>query len=97
MGDSFTDIDNKGVVEFMFKIRKLVGEAQTLVNNSFATNSSENLSSFPAYSYSLPINELVEVTQVQTVLLPLGSINSTQSNSNQGLNNINVGNDLFGN
>lgn len=99
-GDTFSGINDNGVVEFMFKLRNIAEKAQNLVNNLLATNASENLTSFPPYTYGLPSNDgLIEVTQIQTVLLPIGFGGAIPSSSNQGLigNSVIVGNDLFGN
>jgi hypothetical protein len=71
-GDTFTGLENLGVVESMFKLRKLCGEAQTAVNAEIANNPSEQLSSFPPFTFGIPSAQgLVAVTQVQTVQLPL--------------------------
>lgn len=71
-GDSFTALTDEGFCEVMFKLRKLAGDAQTAVNAAVATTPSEELTSFPPFTYGIPSDQgLVAVTQVQTVQLPL--------------------------
>lgn len=69
-GDTFTGLDDDGVCEAMFKLRKLAGDAQTEVNS--AVLPAEQLTSFPPFTYGLPsASGLVRVNQIQTVQLPL--------------------------
>jgi hypothetical protein len=73
-GDSYTALDNNGVLEMMFKIRKLCTEAQSTVNENDATNASEELNSFPNFSYGIPSSDgYVEVTQTQAMKLPINA------------------------
>jgi hypothetical protein len=73
-GDSFTSIENSGVVEFMFKLRKLAGEAQLAVNTAVATTPQEQLTSFPQFTYGIPsASGFVPVTQIQTIQIPLNA------------------------
>jgi len=69
-GDNFTDLDNEGVCESLFKLRKLAGDAQVLANSTVLPN--EQLTSFPPFTFGLPSAQgLVRVSQIQTVQLPL--------------------------
>ena len=73
-GDINTAIDNSGVVEFMFKLRKLAGEAQTAVNAAVATTPQEQLSSFPPFTYGIPsASGFVPITQIQSIQIPLNA------------------------
>jgi hypothetical protein len=70
--DSLTDM---GVVEFLYKVRQAAGNAQSTVNATISS-ASEQLSSFPGFSYSSPTSDgYVGVTQVTTVLIPLNTNN----------------------
>lgn len=72
-GDTFTGLTDEGFMEFMYKIRKLAGEAQIVVNTAIATTPDEELTSFPSFSFGFPSEEgLVDVTQTTTYQIPLG-------------------------
>lgn len=71
-GDTFAGLTDAGFIEALFKLRKLAGEAQVAVNDAIATTASEELTSFPPFTYGIPsATGLVAVTQIQTVQLPL--------------------------
>lgn len=69
-GDTYTALTDAGVLEFLFKLRKACGVAQTTVNATQIAG--ERLAAFPGFSYSSPdANGIVTVSQAHTVLLPL--------------------------
>lgn len=69
-GDAFSAITDLGILEMMFKLRRLAGSAQETAN--LAVLPEEQLTSFPPFTYGLPSSEgLVRVNQIQTVQLPL--------------------------
>lgn len=68
-GDTYTAIDNTGVLELMYKLRTACGVAQESVNN--VTTSGETLSAFPTVTFSNIVNGIVSVTQSQSFKLPL--------------------------
>lgn len=68
-GDSYTDIDSEGVLEFLFKLRQYAGVAQETVNESLAEG--DRLDSFPGFSFSPPVDGASQVTQTQTFNIPL--------------------------
>lgn len=80
-GDSFSGLTDEGVLEFMYKLRKLCSDAQATVNELVATDPSEELNSFPPFTFGIPSADgLVEVSQVQSMFIPLAS------NSVKGIN-----------
>ncbi|AUC61768.1 phage hypothetical protein [Cyanobacterium sp. HL-69] len=71
--DTNAGLTDAGVLEFMYKLRKLAGEAQIAANDAIATTPDEELTSFPNFSFGIPSEEgFVEVTQVATYQIPLG-------------------------
>lgn len=64
-------LGNKGVVEFMYKLRAACTKAQETANAALDPENDELLTSFPAFSYDPPVNGQVTVTQTQTVKIPL--------------------------
>lgn len=72
-GDAYTALSNEGVLELAYKLRRILGIAQTAVNEDLATSPDEELTSFPAFSFGFPSEEgLVPVTQTTTFNIPLG-------------------------
>ena len=68
-GDSYSGLSSLGVIEFLYKIRTACGVAQETANATLPDG--EKLDSFPPFSFSPPANGFSQVTQTQTVLIPL--------------------------
>lgn len=72
-GETVDGMTDSGVVEFLYKIRQAAGNAQETVNEAI-TNTAEQLTSFPAFSYGAPTADgFVSVTQVSSFLIPLNT------------------------
>lgn len=70
VGETVDGLSDMGVVEFLYKIRQAAGNAQATVNEDLAAD--EQLTSFPAFSYSAPTTDgFVGVTHVSSYLIPL--------------------------
>lgn len=73
-GDAYTALTDIGVLEMMFKLRKLCTDAQVATNEAIATTPAEELNSFPPFSYGIPsASGLVDVSQTQTMRIPIVS------------------------
>ena len=69
-GDTFTSINNDGVCEALYKLRKAAGDAQVTANDAIE-DVDEQLTSFPTQTTGAFDAETltVPITQVQQVLL----------------------------
>lgn len=73
-GDSYAALSDEGVLEMMFKLRKLCTDAQVATNAAVANDPTEELNSFPPFSYGIPsATGLVDVSQTQTMRIPITS------------------------
>lgn len=70
-GDSFTAIDDSGVIKFMFKLRQLAGNTQEVVNNLSVIAKGDALTSFPPFNYGISVDGLIKIVQVQTIQVSL--------------------------
>ncbi|MEL7406334.1 MAG: hypothetical protein AAFN00_05150 [Cyanobacteria bacterium J06558_2] len=70
--DTYDNLSNEGVVEFIYKLRAACTTAQDVANAALP-DGEEALSSFPAFTFSPPADGLVTVTQSQTVQIPLNT------------------------
>lgn len=70
-GDTKDALTNEGVIEFLYKLRSACTAAQDTANETL--DAGERLDSFPPFSFSPPADGYVNVTQSQTVRLPLFS------------------------
>lgn len=71
-GDAFTSLTETNFLELMYKLRKLARDTQQIVNAANATNTAEELKSFPSESFSTILgNGTVKVTQSQEFTIPV--------------------------
>lgn len=70
-GEAIDSMTDTGVCETLYKLRQAAGNAQTTVNTPLPAE--EQLTSFPPFSYSPPINDAVQVTQVSSYQIPLAT------------------------
>ena len=78
-GKTFTGLTNAGVLQAMFRMRKLAGDAQALANDGVPDD--EQLNSFPPFSYAPPTPEgIININQVQDMVIKISTANITGIN-----------------
>jgi hypothetical protein len=70
-GDSFTSLTETNFLEVMYKLRKLAGDTQKVVNATIAVTEEEELICFPDVSFSGISDGAIQVTQTQEFIIPL--------------------------
>ena len=78
-GKTFTGLTDAGVLQMMFRLRKLAGDAQALANDGVPDD--EQLNSFPPFSYAPPTPEgIININQVQDMVIKISTANITGIN-----------------
>ncbi len=70
-GKQYSDLSNDGVISFVFKVRSACSIAQNEANKNLEDG--EKLTSFPSFNFNTPINGYSEVTQTQSMRIPLAT------------------------
>lgn len=70
-GDTFTSLTQTNFLELMYKLRKLAGDTQGVVNQINAITPDEELICFPEVNFSGISDGAIQVTQTQEFIIPL--------------------------